>query len=74
MPKVIEDVAFSLPAGRVSGIVKSEYGYHIIEVLERDSARTISDELLASWRQNAFVDWLGKQRDSAHVEYLSPVE
>jgi parvulin-like peptidyl-prolyl isomerase len=74
MPREIEDVAFSLPAGRVSGIVKSEYGYHIIEVMERDSARTISDELLASWRQNAFVNWLGEQRTSAQIEYLSPVE
>jgi peptidyl-prolyl cis-trans isomerase D len=35
-----EQAAFSLPVGSVSDIVKTEYGFHILLVRERESART----------------------------------
>jgi len=35
-----EQVAFSLPVGQVSDLVKTEYGFHILLVRERETART----------------------------------
>jgi peptidyl-prolyl cis-trans isomerase D len=35
-----EAAAFSLPKGAVSDLVKTQYGFHIIEVIDRETART----------------------------------
>jgi peptidyl-prolyl cis-trans isomerase D len=35
-----EAAAFSLPKGTVSDLVKTQYGFHIIEVIDRETART----------------------------------
>jgi peptidyl-prolyl cis-trans isomerase D len=44
-----EAVAFSLPKGSISDLVKTVYGFHIIEVVDRENARTQTlDEVKAS--------------------------
>jgi peptidyl-prolyl cis-trans isomerase D len=39
-----QQTAFSLPKGSVSDLVKTEYGFHIIKVLDRETAHTKSFE------------------------------
>ncbi len=39
-----EKTAFSLPAGQVSDLVKTQYGFHIIKVVEKETAHTKSFE------------------------------
>jgi peptidyl-prolyl cis-trans isomerase D len=44
-----EQVAFSLPKGTISDLVKTEYGFHIIKVLDKEAAHTKSlDEVRAT--------------------------
>jgi peptidyl-prolyl cis-trans isomerase C len=38
MPKVIDDACFSMSVGQTSGIVPSDYGFHIFKVVERRQA------------------------------------
>jgi peptidyl-prolyl cis-trans isomerase D len=43
-----EQAAFSIPKGSISDLVKTQYGFHIIEVLDRETARTRSFEEVRS--------------------------
>jgi parvulin-like peptidyl-prolyl isomerase len=69
MPIEIEAVAFALNPGQMSGIVKTDFGYHIIEVVERDPARVVADEMLATWRQQSFLRWLEAEKSIAKIQY-----
>ncbi|GIK71497.1 MAG: hypothetical protein BroJett021_04850 [Chloroflexota bacterium] len=56
-----EEAAFSLQVGEISEPIKSDFGYHIIEVLERDAARPKDENVLAQERAQAFQTWLNAQ-------------
>lgn len=75
LPDAFDAVIFDLPAGRVSDLVKSEYGYHLFLVEERRPARRLAlDEvreeiialLQADLEEQAYRDWLrGLRREAA---------
>lgn len=68
-----DDVAFALPPGEISDVVQSSFGYHIIQVLEREDDRELAPDLLRQRRERALDDWLQGQRQTATIErFWSP--
>jgi len=63
-----DEVAFSLEIGEISEPVKTTFGYHIIEVLERDDEREKDEATLQQEYAEAFQTWLQEQVLSLEID------
>lgn len=73
----LEEVAFELGVGKVSDIVPSSYGYHIVKILDRHPAarqptfesrrETVMNFLTSQRRRREFDRWLGQLEERSTV-------
>jgi len=66
MVKEFEDAAFSQPIGEIGKPVKTQYGYHIIQVLGHEE-RPLTDNQFNQTKQTAIDDWLAKVKAAAKI-------
>ncbi len=66
----LEAVIFDLPINQVSDVVTTQYGYHILQVLEKDKSRPLPPEVIQQVRQDAFLKWLQAMRENIKIERL----
>lgn len=68
----IENLAFSLQQGEYSEIIETEFGFHILEVLDHDPAKVLTGDALLVLQINALQEWLDEQRAQSQIEVLLP--
>ncbi len=62
-----ETAAFSLKVGEISKPVKSQFGYHIIQVLGHED-RPMTEDQYQQKKQTEFDDWLKGVREKANIK------
>ena len=68
MVKEFEDVAYKLKVGETSAPVKSQFGYHIIQVLGHE-VRNVSQTELDSLKTAKLTTWINTQMAAVKITY-----
>jgi parvulin-like peptidyl-prolyl isomerase len=68
LDKAVDDAAFALQPGQLSGVIQGASGFYVVQVLEKDPARPVPAAQLDTQRQKAFSDWLDSRRSSQDVK------
>jgi peptidyl-prolyl cis-trans isomerase D len=75
MVKNFEDTVFSLKSNEISGVVSTEYGFHIIQVLDRQAPHTqtldeVKSQVVSTLRNQSVFDRMQDLADQAHAELV----
>jgi peptidyl-prolyl cis-trans isomerase SurA len=77
MNPIIEEVAFNLKPGEVSGVIETPQGFYIIRALDKRGGGSLSlkatraeieERLYAEKMEKKYTEWLAEKRQKAHIE------
>ena len=65
----VDEAVFTLPIGEISEPIETQFGWHIVEVLEREE-RELSPADYRQRQSQAYNDWLSSARMETNIEDL----
>lgn len=68
----VEEAAFALQPGEFSPVIETDFGYHIVYILERESDRPLSVDARTTLQHKVLSAWLETLRETSSIEILLP--
>lgn len=68
----LEEAAFSLQPGQYSQVIETSLGYHILEVLDYDPNRQLSQDALLLFQSGILQQWLEQRWAQSNIEIIVP--
>ncbi len=68
----LDEAAFNLQPGEISEVIETNKGFYILQVLERDPARTLEPGARLALQVQAVEQWLTMQRNQSEILDLLP--
>jgi peptidyl-prolyl cis-trans isomerase C len=63
----IEEAVFALQPDQYSAVVQDATGFHILYLVERDTARQLSPDALLTLKERAVQNWLAQQKNQSTI-------
>lgn len=63
----IEEAVFNLQPGEYTEVIESTYGYHIVQVMERELDRPLTQDALIQKQKSALQEWLETRKSTSSV-------
>lgn len=65
----VEEAAFALQPGQISGVIQSQVGYHILQIIARE-VRPLAPDALRTLQRAASSGWLAQRRGASTIEVI----
>jgi len=67
----LDQAAFSLEPGKFSGVIPTSIGYHILYVIEKDTARPLDPQTRLVLQEKTLNAWLDERRQQSKIEIIT---
>lgn len=68
----IEEAAFNLQPAEFSGVIETQLGFHLVQVLERSTERPLTPEARLAAQEYRIKQWLEERKAGSEIQVLIP--
>jgi peptidyl-prolyl cis-trans isomerase C len=68
----VEEAGFALQPGEISSLIHTDFGYHILKVIERDAAHPLAADARQALQRLALLNWLEQQKAISTIDIYLP--